>query len=92
MRGPRIAAPISAVNPPVMCTTLEPARSIAPPNSGEPFALNAERKPCLSHTQCAITGYTMPWTIPAYTRYATSLHRSATPPDTMVAAAAANVN
>ena len=32
-RGPRIAAPTSAAQPPVMCTTPEPAKSMTPPRT-----------------------------------------------------------
>ena len=47
-------APTSAAQPPVMCTTPEPAKSMTPPRMASSFCI--ERQPWASHTQCATTG------------------------------------
>ena len=89
------AAPQSAATPPVMWTTPEPAKSIMPPRratlvSPSPAELKAESQPPDDHTQWTTTGYTNIVIAHVYTRYAPSCARSATAPETIVAAAAAN--
>ena len=51
-----------------------------------------DKKPCLDQTQCTTTGKMSMVMIVEYVKYASSRARSATAPETMVAAAAAKVN
>ena len=53
-RGPMISAPQKAAMPPVMCTTPEPPKSIAPRRTAS--GLKEEAHPSSSHTQCTTTG------------------------------------
>mmetsp|Transcript_24956 Transcript_24956/g.62250 ORF Transcript_24956/g.62250 Transcript_24956/m.62250 type:complete len:208 (-) Transcript_24956:375-998(-) len=94
VRGPTITAPMSPAKPPTMCTTPEPAKSIMPTfNSflllpSASFFLKAESQPSVSQTQCTTVGYTKAVRKKEYPRYAWKAVRSATEPETMVAAAA----
>src|SRR5262249_35819877 len=54
IRGPRIQAPTSAVTPPVMCTTLDPAKSTCPLPSLKLAPRSASQPP--PQTQAPNTG------------------------------------
>ncbi|GIU90580.1 MAG: hypothetical protein KatS3mg010_1679 [Acidimicrobiia bacterium] len=82
MRAPTSSAPIIAAQPPVACTTVEPAKSRNPRWASQPPP----------HIQCPKIGYTSAVITRLYTQYAANFVRPAIAPDTIVAAVAANAS
>src|SRR3989344_1629751 len=80
--GPTAIAPASAAQPPTLCTTVEPAKSM----NG---ASNSESQPP-PQAQCPTTGYIIAVIAKEKARYAENRVRSAMAPETIVAAVAAN--
>ena len=88
-----MAAPTKPATPPVMCTMPEPAKSSIPVlNMRGPFSRHGPSQPSVDQPQCTTTGYTKAVRKKEYPRYASNLVRSATEPETMVAAAAENAH
>ena len=83
IRGPNIAAPISAEIPPTICITHEPAKSTNPSFASQPW---------LFHVHPASTGYTIILIIAEYKQYMLNLVLSAIAPDTIVAQVAQNTS
>ena len=81
IRGPSISTPASAPHPPTECTSVEPAKSWNPSSFSQP------------PPQCHIPtmGYTSATYTALNTRNGPRRIRSATAPDTIVAAVAANM-
>ena len=82
MRGPNTSAPAKPAQPPTECTTDDPAKSHMPRDCSHPPP----------QIQWPVTGYITPTKIAEKTINDTNLMRSATTPETMVAAVPANTN
>ena len=82
IRGPRINAPASAAQPPTEWTTVSPAKSINPRSANQPPP----------HTQCPTIGYMKSVRINENIIKDIYLTRSATAPETIVAAVPQKTN
>src|SRR3989338_4281455 len=81
-RGPSTSTPASAAQPPTECTTVEPAKSQKPSVASHPPP----------QIQCPVTGYMKPTSTNEKAMNETYLMRSATAPETIVAAVPAKTS
>lgn len=86
--GPMRITTSSATQPPTLCTTVDPAKSTKPSSASQPRAPGSHAPP---QAQWPNTGYTTSDTQADSARYAPKRMRSATAPETMVAAVAQNM-
>src|SRR5579862_4953604 len=94
-RGPRTIAPASAMNPPMVWTTVEPAKSWKlVPSEGrkKPAAPMVARKPSGPQAQWPIIGYMKPDTQKLYSRSPIQAVRPIIAPEVMVEQVSAKAN